>query len=330
MSDLSLEKLKQAWSQAVIKLLMLPANAILGNGESKEKDGDSFLIRTIPLAIITLSLASITNMASRAYDHHHDYSSYATGLGLAILVPIIVYAALRVKSRAGQGFAWVSAIAFAFASGSIQFQIYNAGQPLTFNTLMSAGVNLEALSFGYGVPFAECVLAVLEGILIWQHEAKRTQAAQAVEEEAKRQADEVKRQAEEAQAKAERKRREDEAWEAEQKRQQAEWQAEQDRKAAAHAQALELQRLKAEAKLSTPVNKTVNVDKKQPVTTPDDSVNDSEIDIDKLLEFYSQNPKSSLRNTGKQFGISHTQVSKILKRLESEQRVHVNGSVQVL
>lgn len=252
--NLSREQLKQAWSQAIIKLLMLPANAILGNGESKEKDGDSFLIRTIPLAIITLSLASITNMASRAYDHHHDYSSYATGLGLAILVPIIVYAALRVKSSAGQAFAWVSAIAFAFASGSIQFQIYNAGQPLTFSTLMSAGVNLEALSFGYGVPFAECVLAVLEGILIWQHEAKRTQAAQAVEDEAKRQAEEAKRQAEEAQVKVERKRREDEAWRAEQERKQAEWQAEQDRKAADHAQALELQRLKAEAKLHKPMH----------------------------------------------------------------------------
>lgn len=326
----SMEQLKKAWAQAAIKLLMSPANAILGNGDSEEKDGDTFLIRTIPIAIVTLSLASITNMASRAYDHHHDYSSYATGLGLAILVPIIVYAALRVKSKVGQAFAWFSAIAFAFASGSIQFQIYNAGQPLTLATLMSTGVNLEALSFGYGVPFAECVLAVLEGILIWQHEAKRTQAAQAVEDEAKRQAEEAKRQAEDAQAKAERKRREDEAWQAEQDRKQAEWQAEQDRKSADHAQALELQRLKAEAKLSTPVNKTVNVDKKQPVNTPDDSVNGGEIDIEKLLEFYRQNPKSSLRNTGSQFGISHTQVSKVLKRLASEQRVHVNGTVQVL
>ena len=327
---LSRDQLKKAWSQAAIKLLMSPANAILGNGEKKEKDGDTFLIRTIPIAIITLSLASITNMASRAYDHHHDYSSYATGLGLAILVPIIVYAALRVKSKAGQAFAWFSAIAFAFASGSIQFQIYNAGQPLTLATLMSTGVNLEALSFGYGVPFAECVLAVLEGILIWQYEAKRIHATQAAENETKRQAEEEKRQAEDNHIKAEQKRREDEAWHAEQNRKQAEWQAEQNRKAAEHTQALELQRLKAESKLSTPVNKTVNVDKNPPVTTPDDSVNGGEIDIEKLLEFYRQNPKSSLRNTGNQFGISHTQVSKVLKRLASEQRVHVNGTVQVL
>lgn len=326
--NLSREQLKQAWSQAVIKLLMLPANAILGNGESKEKDGDTFLIRTIPIAIITLSLASITNMASRAYDHHHDYSSYATGLGLAILVPIIVYAALRVKSNAGQAFAWVSAIAFAFASGSIQFQIYNAGQPLTFSTLMSAGVNLEALSFGYGVPFAECVLAVLEGILIWQHEAKRTQAAQAVEEEAKRQAEEDKRQAEEERIKAERKRREDEAWQAEQDRKQAEWQAEQDRKAADHAQALELQRLKAESRLS----KVSNLMSKTSNNTP---VGQQKVDIEKgtmddMLDIYRNEPDATQRSVAKRLGRSPQTINNWLKELEADNKVTVNGVVKVL
>lgn len=109
------------------------------------------------------------------------------------------------------------------------------------------------------------------------------------------------------------------------KRRKAELELEKEK--ASHALKLELQREKA---VNKTVNGTVNSQPKQPQNTPDDSVNNGEIDTDKLLEFYTQNPASSLRKTGAQFGVSHTQISKVLKRLESEGRVTVNGVVKVM
>lgn len=323
------EALFTVWYQAIIKSLMQPAQRML-DGQPKQRgqgDGTTALIKIIPLVIIALSLASVTNMASRAYSHHASNSSYAIGFGLAVMVPVIVFTALRLQNGWASGLAWFFAIVFAFASGSIQFQIYNAGQPITFDTLFSVGVNLEALAFGFGVPFAECVLAGLEGLLIWQIETKeRRDAAQAKTAEVERnQQDEAKAKAEAVEV--ERKERERQEWQAEQERKRQEWQAEQDRIAAEHAQKLELQRLKV---VNKTVNGTVNKPHKTADSTPVDTVNSGEIDARKLLEFYRENPASSLRKTGAAFGVSHTQISKVLKRLEGEGLVSVNGVVKVL
>lgn len=77
------------------------------------------------------------------------------------------------------------------------------------------------------------------------------------------------------------------------------------------------------------VNGVVNTPPETPGNTPVDTVNTGEIDTQKLLEFYRENPASSLRKTGTAFGVSHTQISKVLKRLEGEGLVSVNGVVKV-
>lgn len=255
-------ELRSTWKQALIKLLMQPAQRILTGEPAKRRvnDGTTVLTKIIPLAIIALSLASVTNMAARAYSHHASNSSYAIGLGLAVMVPMIVFAALRLKNGWARMFAWICALTFAFFSGSIQFQIYNEGKPITIDSLFSFSVNLEALAFGFGVPLAECVLAALEGLLVWQIETKAdTDAAQVQAAEQERiQQDEARARAERAEAerreierqereaRAERERME---WQAKQERERMEWQAEQDRLAAEHAQKLELQREKEQVRL---------------------------------------------------------------------------------
>lgn len=95
---------------------------------------------------------------------------------------------------------------------------------------------------------------------------------------------------------------------------------------AEHAQKLELQRMKS---VNRAVNGVVNTPPETPGNTPVDTVNTGEIDTQKLLEFYRENPASSLRKTGTAFGVSHTQISKVLKRLEGEGLVSVNGVVKV-
>lgn len=91
---------------------------------------------------------------------------------------------------------------------------------------------------------------------------------------------------------------------------------------AEHERRLELKAAKA---VNKPAVNSVN----EPVNTPVDSVNSSEFDTEKLLEFYRDNPVASLRKAGAAMGVSHTMISKTLKALESEGRVHVNGKVEV-
>ncbi|TXH52435.1 MAG: hypothetical protein E6Q97_15930 [Desulfurellales bacterium] len=299
--------LKELWHQAIIKSLMAPAQRLL-DGEPKRRrsgDGTTTLIKIIPLVIVSLSLASVTNMASRAWEHHASYSSYAIGLGLAIMVPVIVFTALRLDSRLAKGFAWLCAVLFAFASGSIQFQIYNAGQPITIDTLFSVGVNLEALAFGFGVPFAECVLAGLEGLLVWQIESKeRHEATQAKAAELEH-SREAEAQAKASQEAAERKERERMEWQAEQDRKRQEWQAEQDRIAAEHAQRLELERQKAEAKLHKSMHKPAQNDAQESNSTTGRTTPD----MQNIVHLSKQEQAKHLHSEG----FSNTEIAKLLE-----------------
>lgn len=318
------------WRQAIIKSLMAPAQRLLDGQTPRRQTGDgtTTLIKIIPLVIISLSLASVTNMASRAWSHHASYSSYAIGLGLAIMVPVIVFTALRLQSGWASGAAWWFAIVFAFASGSIQFQIYNTGQPITLDSLFSFGVDLEALAFGFGVPFAECVLAALEGLLVWQIEAKGQRDAQ---QSARDEAERVEREqvaAKAAQDEAEQKERVRLEWQAEQERKRAEWQAEQERKAAEHAQRLELQRQKAVAKQEKPVAKSVA----KPVAGEDNTPAQSESATlsaterrNVLIRLLDEFGDIGDTEFGNKLNVDRTTIFRDFQKLQRDNRVHQNG-----
>jgi hypothetical protein len=293
-----------------------------GKTKRTEKNWLTFLIT---LMILVLSAASITNLSDRAYHHHGNYSAYMAGFGLAALVPLAVICAVYVDvsgwTKAG---IWTIASIFAVISAAIQVNIY-APTGLALDT-----GSLEAIAFGAGIPLAEILLATLDGILI-QHFGRKTQAVKVEEKQAQA---EIEAKAKADREEAEQKERERMEWQADQERKRQAWQAEQERVAAEHAQRLELQRQKEEAKLHKSVNQSVNsaVNKPSKMTddTPVDSVNSAEVDTEKLLDFYKNNPASSLRKTGAAFGVSHTQIGKILKRMESDGLVSVNGVVKVL
>ena len=112
----------------------------------------------------------------------------------------------------------------------------------------------------------------------------------------------------------------------------------------------ELERLKVEAKLkgnrSESVRKSVQISdldsaEQEPDTesnskpiTPLDKVNagrkqQRELGKAKMLEIYSVKPDASLREIGDQLGKSPSTISELLKELEGEQRVNINGQVHV-
>jgi len=157
---------------------------------TERSEGKGFAVKAIPFVIMFLSVASIANLSSRAWEHHANFSSYMTGAGIAVLVPIAVIAAMIVEGRWSWGF-WAMAVVFAMVSGTIQYNIY----------LMpgSGAMGIaEAVAFGYGVPLSEVMLAIMEARLVIQFERKRAQdaAAKLAEEKAVKLAEEAKAEAE--------------------------------------------------------------------------------------------------------------------------------------
>ena len=158
---------------------------------TERSEGKGFAVKAIPFVIMFLSVASIANLSSRAFEHHANFSSYMTGAGIAVLVPIAVIAAMIVEGRWAWAF-WVMAVVFAAISGTIQYNIYllpNSG---------TMGI-AEAVAFGYGVPLSEVMLAIMEARLVLQFAQKK--AAEAAKAEAESKAAKL---AEDAQAEADR------------------------------------------------------------------------------------------------------------------------------
>lgn len=157
---------------------------------TERSEGKGFAVKAIPFVIMFLSVASIANLSSRAWEHHANFSSYMTGAGIAVLVPIAVIAAMIVEGRWAWAF-WVMAVVFAGISGTIQYNIYL----LPGSGFMGIA---EAVAFGYGVPLSEVMLAIMEARLVIQFERKRVAEAAAKLAEAK-----AAKLAEEAKAEAE-------------------------------------------------------------------------------------------------------------------------------
>ncbi len=196
-TELKLENAKNAYLQLFFALaLIIPTKALAWLNGDKGKAQRHPLTKIVPIVIVTLSLASISNLVSRANHHHAGLPADFTGTGIAVLVPIAVFAA--VHSNLGLGrkiIISLIALVFAITSAAIQFMIYAPAGDFKLSYDL-----FEALAFGAGVPIAECLLAVIEFLLIEQDaatNATREKAEQDAAEQARINAEKAQRESEE-------------------------------------------------------------------------------------------------------------------------------------
>lgn len=290
---------------------------------TERSEGKGFAVKAIPFVIMFLSVASIANLSSRAFEHHANFSSYMTGAGIAVLVPIAVIAAMIVEGRWAWAF-WVMAVVFAAISGTIQYNIYllpNSG---------TMGI-AEAVAFGYGVPLSEVMLAIMEARLVLQFAQRK--AAEAAKSEAESKAAKL---AEAAKSEAERLRLIAEQEAAEARQRQAQIDAEnrefdrQRRQAKLEAYRIELQqkaeldreraladlRIK-EQKALAKVSETVSKNNVSVVATPVNSFQETDSEtIEKLIvRFLKAQPGAKLDDIAAHFDTTKGNVSKKITSL---------------
>lgn len=290
---------------------------------TERSEGKGFAVKAIPFVIMFLSVASIANLSSRAWEHHANFSSYMTGAGIAVLVPIAVIAAMIVEGRWAWAF-WVMAVVFAGISGTIQYNIY---------LLPDSGAMgiAEAVAFGYGVPLSEVMLAIMEARLVIQFERKQVAeaAAKLAEAKAAKLAEEAKAEAEhqriiaEQRAEVERQRQaaiDAENREFERQRKQAELEAyriELQQKA-------ELERERAmadlrikEQKAAAKVSETVSKNNVSVVATPEAKVSETDSEtIEKLIvRFLKAKPGAKLDDIAAHVDTTKGNVSKKITSL---------------
>lgn len=332
-------KIKSTWAAMGRRLAVaLPLWVLKRLDERSE--GKGLAVKAIPFVIMFLSVASIANLAGRAYIHHENFSAYMTGAGIAVLVPIAVIAAMIVEGRWAWGF-WAMAVVFAGISGTIQYNIYllpNSG---------AMGI-AEAIAFGFGVPLSEVMLAIMEARLVIQHENKKAatekaaqdaaiaaeSAAKAAQLDAERKAEEERQRAiTEQRAEAERQRQaaiDAENREFDRQRKQAELEAYRIKL----AQDAELERERAMADLRIREQKAAaKVIQRDSKSDSPESVNHESKPTDEsiLLSFYSGNPLASQRDAAKKTGLSQPKIIRILNQLESNEIIHRNGNgVEIL
>lgn len=329
-------ELGKAWEKAAIKLLMALPNRIVNGAPSKPKTHKDTITRMIPALIMVLSAASITNLSTRAYSHHANPSSYLVGAGLAVLVPVAVFVALKIDDKYKVG-VWVIAVIFAVISAAIQIQVYMPAV-ITWERWDQVA---EAIAFGAGVPTAECLLAAMEAFLLAQGQRNEQADKQAqVDAEKQRLADEQARQT----AELERQRQQAEA----------ERQAEFERRkkeielqnyAAQLAQEAELKRMEAEAKIEAErlkleaklqqknVAKSVANGKSETVArntnTPESNSKKpsaATLRRNELLKLLQQHGDIGDTAFGEKLNADRTTIYRDLKAMEKAGLVHVNGN----
>ncbi len=334
MDNITWGELGKAWNKAVIKLLMiLPKRIIDGAQTNKPKTHKDTITRMIPALIMVLSAASITNLSTRAYSHHANASSYLVGAGLAVLVPVAVFVALKIDEKY-KWWVWAIATCFAVISAAIQIQVYMPAVIAWERWDQIA----EAIAFGAGVPTAECLLAAMEAFLLAQGQRNEQADKQAqIDAEKQRLAHEQERQT----AELERHRQQAEA----------ERQAEFERRkqeielknyAAKLAQEAELKRLEAQAKLAAErlkleakLQKSVEKSAKPTVENSTPTSGENENSTGKKAKIQQRrnmifqhikmhgNPGASV--LGEQFGVDRGTIYGDLKALVGEERIYKNG-----
>lgn len=286
------------WAEMLRRLAITFPQWVIARLDARS-DGKGFAVKAIPLVIVFLSLASITNLAGRAYVHHGDYSAYLTGAGIAVLVPIAVLAAMLIDGKWSYLF-WCMALIFAGISGTIQFNIY-----LLDSTWLSIA---EAVAFGYGVPVSEVMLAVMEARLVTQvneHKAKELLQAAIIAKAEKERMESAQRAEEERRAKLQ---REAEDREFERRKREAELIAYELKL----AQDAEIERERAMADLRIKEQKAgAKIIKPEPFNRANDRANDRASSGSdkytkqvKMIELYRANPSLPLAKLGETLDVS--------------------------
>lgn len=190
--NITRDTLVDSWKTYAFRLLMtIPQDGIaeLDGRERRTKRTGAWVLWAL---VGVLAIASITNLADRAYMHKAGFSANVVGAGLALLVPVAVHYAIKVGGW-WKVVIWCAAILFASISGTIQYQIYAPDGLFIFDK-----DHLEALAFGAGVPLAECILAGIAAIVLMQEAQKDVErkaeaeaAAAAERKRAKLEADEA-------------------------------------------------------------------------------------------------------------------------------------------
>jgi hypothetical protein len=108
-------------------------------------------------------------------------------------------------------------------------------------------------------------------------------------------------------------------------RQRMEFALELDLKRAEAAQRLEIERQKADIKLSNSVQRNVQKTVKKQAITPENGRTDTD-EMDAMLDIYRVNPRASLRFVGNQIGRSPQTISNRLDELEATGAIHRNGN----
>lgn len=179
MSEYTWAQSKKDWNKALVMVASLIPKWVIGEDKPvAKKPPKDTITKIIPLCIAVLSLASITNLSNRAYDHHKSWNSYLVGGGIAVLVPLGIFAALTVERKLFKGLIWVATVIFAVMSAMIQYQVY---LPVGSEKIRTDQM-WEAIAFGAGVPLAECLLAAMEAMLLTQ--AGKRKKEEIVEQEA--------------------------------------------------------------------------------------------------------------------------------------------------
>lgn len=318
-----MSEVKQAWIEMRDRLLIaVPRwviNTLDGNGDHRYP----FVIKAIPVVIVMLSVASISVINTRATAHHAGWNSPLVSTGVAVLVPLATLAAALIRHRGWSALFWVVSFFVAFVSGSIQYQVY-------FEPGAVGVEALEAYAFGYGIPFAEVLFAIMEAVSINQW---MTQRSEAESEQRRIAAMEKRQQQDEADAEARRRlRQQQEAQQAEFERRKRE--AELVAYEAKLKQDAELEREKALTQLRI---KEQKAGRALPVF---DSEGDSRIkpenhkaiDYERvIIDYFAENPLSSQRKAAADTNISQSKISKTLNDLESRKIIHRNGNgVEIL
>lgn len=318
---------KERWQTMAILLAAAIPQWVIGRMTQRHA-GKPFAIKAIPFVIVFLSVASVANLAGRAYAHHGDYSAYMTGAGIAILVPIAVLAAMMIDGSWGYAF-WAMAVVFAGVSGTIQYGVYDNGEGIA--------AMLEAISFGYGVPLSEVMLAVMEARLILQYDARRRASIAdeqrrqaAIADEQRQSAHDNERRLMEAERRAAEDRRQIERDNENREFERQKQQIELDAHRAKLAQDAELEREKTLTELrikeQRAAAKLIQSDSKS------DSLNQkAESPESAVLDFFRSNPLASQRKAADSTGVSQAKISRILNQLESSGVIHRNGNgVEIL
>lgn len=210
MEKMTFNEMLNKWIDMVLRLLASVPDRVVDwlNGEKRDEDEIPHDLSTkiIPFVIIALSGASITNLSTRAAAHHPGESGigwgpYLVGVGLAVLVPVTVFVAIRIRNKSVRNTVWTISFIFAAISGTIQTQIYAPGVKETATGFALVMLWLESFTFGYGVPASEVLLAWVESNMLKQHEEDVAIAKQQKKDDALAAEEKHKREEDEAEAK---------------------------------------------------------------------------------------------------------------------------------